>query len=82
MKIRKYVTYKVITALLFPPALFAIQFKSAKELQYMPQTQEEYEHDLENKEGTPSRSNSTMRLDDFNNNYRLMVGVGANRSTL
>lgn len=47
MKIRKHVTYKIITALLFPPAIFAIKFKSAKELQYMPQTQEEHEQDLE-----------------------------------
>lgn len=46
MKIRKYVIYKIITALLFPPAIFAIQFKSAQELQYMPQTQEEHEQDL------------------------------------
>ena len=30
MKIRKHVTYKIIAALLFPPFLFAIQFKSAK----------------------------------------------------
>ena len=50
MKIRKYVTYKVIAALLLPPALFAIQFKSAKELQYMPQTQEEHEQEMENQE--------------------------------
>lgn len=48
MKIHKHVTYKIIAALLFPPALFAIQFKSAKELQYMPQTQEEHEQELEN----------------------------------
>jgi transient receptor potential cation channel subfamily M member 3 len=47
MKIRKNITYKVITALLFPIAIFAIQFKSVKELQYMPQTQEEHEQDLE-----------------------------------
>lgn len=50
MKIRKFVTFKVITALLFPPAIFAIQFKSAKELQYMPQTQEEHEQDMEDQE--------------------------------
>jgi hypothetical protein len=50
MKIRKNITYKILLALLFPPAIFAIQFKSAKELQYMPQTQEEHEQDLENKE--------------------------------
>lgn len=50
MKIRKHVIPKIIAALLFPPALFAIQFKSAKELQYMPQTQEEHEQDLEEQE--------------------------------
>ena len=76
MKIRKYVTYKVITALLFPPAIFAIQFKSAKELQYMPQTQEEYEHDLENQDSlsssdssdsrNSSKSNSLIKLNDLN----------------
>lgn len=50
MKIRKHVIFKVIAALLFPPAIFAIQFKSAKELQYMPQTQEEHEQELENQD--------------------------------
>jgi transient receptor potential cation channel subfamily M protein 3 len=50
MKIRKYSTYKVIAALLLPPFIFAIQFKSAAELQYMPQTQEEYEQELENQD--------------------------------
>lgn len=50
MKIRKYITYKVIAALLFPPFIFFIQFKSASELQYMPQTQEEYEQELENQD--------------------------------
>jgi hypothetical protein len=76
MKIRKYITYKVITALLFPPVLFAIQFKSAKELQYMPQTQEEYEHDLENNSMSSSESSSRnsskhgsmIRLNEFGNN--------------
>ena len=47
MKIHKQVTFKIIMAILFPPALFAIQFKTAKELQYMPQTQEEHEQDME-----------------------------------
>ena len=50
MKIRKHITYKIITALLFPPAIFLIQFKSAKELKYMPQTQEEHEQELESQE--------------------------------
>ena len=40
IKKRKNVTYKVITALLFPPALFVIHFKSAKELKFMQQTVE------------------------------------------
>lgn len=56
MKIRKHVIFKVITGLLFPPAIFAIQFKTAKELQYMPQTQEEHEKELENKEDDTSSS--------------------------
>ena len=50
MKLRKHVILKVITGLVFPPAILAIQFKTAKELQYMPQTQEEHENELENKE--------------------------------
>ena len=58
MKIRKYVTYKVITALLFPPAIFAIQFKSPKELQYMPQTQEEHEQELDDLNSVSSSSSS------------------------
>jgi transient receptor potential cation channel subfamily M protein 3 len=65
MKIRKYVTYKVITALLFPPALFAIQFKSAKELQYMPQTQEEHEQELDDISSISSAS-SLSSLDEYN----------------
>jgi transient receptor potential cation channel subfamily M protein 3 len=64
MKIRKYVTWKIITALLFPPAIFTIQFKSAKELQYMPQTQEEHEQELENQDvvsqGGSEKENFTM----------------------
>lgn len=56
MKIRKHIIFKVITGLLFPPAIFAIQFKSAKELQYMPQTQEEHENELENKDDDDSTS--------------------------
>ena len=59
MKIRKYVTYKVIAALLFPPALFLMQFKTAKELQYMPQTQEEHFH-----ANDVSISDSTSSSDD------------------
>jgi len=50
MKIRKHIILKVITALIFPPVIFTIQFKSVKELQYMPQTQREHENELEIKE--------------------------------
>jgi transient receptor potential cation channel subfamily M member 3 len=50
MKIRKNIILKVVAGLLFFPAIFMIPFKSAKELQYMPQTQEEHENELENKE--------------------------------
>lgn len=63
MKIRKHVIPKIIMALLFPPALFAIQFKSAKELQYMPQTQEEHEQDLEDQE-SDSDSESEREHDE------------------
>ena len=65
MKIRKYATYKVISALIFPPAIFAIQFKSAKELQYMPQTQEEYEQDQNNDSDT--QSTASEGYDELNN---------------
>jgi transient receptor potential cation channel subfamily M member 3 len=47
MKVRQ--NYKILAGLLFFPAIFMIHFKSAKELQYMPQTQEEHENELGNK---------------------------------
>ena len=59
MKIRKHIILKVITALIFPPVIFTIQFKSAKELQYMPQTQEEHENELENKEDDSDSDSSS-----------------------
>ncbi len=43
---RKYITFKVISALFFPPAIFAIKFKTVSELKYMPQTEEEHENDM------------------------------------
>lgn len=70
MKIRKNVTFKVISALIFPPAIFAIEFKSAKELQYMPQTQEEHEQDLEAQDSSSiNSSESVNRLDDMIENF-------------
>ncbi|CAF3942154.1 unnamed protein product, partial [Rotaria sp. Silwood1] len=42
MNVRKYLKWMVLLALFFPPALFFIDFKSSKELQLMPQTEEEY----------------------------------------
>lgn len=70
MKIRKNVTFKVITALIFPPAIFAIEFKSAKELQYMPQTQEEHEQELEAQESSSIiSSESENRIEDLIENY-------------
>jgi hypothetical protein len=57
MKIHKNITFKVITAIFFPPAILAITFKSAKEIQYMPQTQEEHEQELE---GDPDYYNNFM----------------------
>lgn len=70
MKIRKNVTFKVITALVFPPAIFAIEFKTAKELQYMPQTQEEHEQELEAQESSSIiSSESENRLEDLIDNF-------------
>ena len=74
MKIRKYVTYKVITALLFPPAIFAIQFKSAKELQYMPQTQEEHEQELNDVSSiSSSSSNDISEANHEPNNFSIVI---------
>ena len=42
MNVRKYLKWMVLLALFFPPALLLIDFKSSKELQLMPQTEEEY----------------------------------------
>jgi transient receptor potential cation channel subfamily M member 3 len=47
MKIHKNVNFKVITAIFFPPAILAITFKSAKELEFMPKTQEEHENNIQ-----------------------------------
>lgn len=58
MKLRKHITFKVISALIFPPAIFAIEFKSAKELQVMPQTEEEHEQELGHQFTDGSNSNS------------------------
>ena len=71
MKIRKYVTWKIITALLFPPAIFAIQFKSAKELQYMPQTQEEHEQEMESQDSLSQAGSEADNLagDEANDSH-------------
>ncbi len=42
MNVRKYLKWMVLLALFFPPAILLIDFKSSKELQLMPQTEEEY----------------------------------------
>ena len=42
MNVRKYLKWLVLLALVFPPAIFLIDFKSSTELQLMPQTEEEY----------------------------------------
>lgn len=42
MNVRKYLKWMVLLGLICPPALYLIDFKSPKELQLMPQTEEEY----------------------------------------
>ncbi|KAK7010748.1 transient receptor potential cation channel subfamily M member 1 [Biomphalaria glabrata] len=44
---RKYSTIKVILGIIFPPFLFALDFKTKEELQLMPQTVEEHLDELE-----------------------------------
>ena len=63
MRVRKYVAFKIIFALIFPPAIFWIHFKSAKEIKYMPKTQEEHEQNQENQ----SRYNSFSSGQDRQN---------------
>jgi transient receptor potential cation channel subfamily M protein 3 len=82
MKIRKHVILKVLAGLLFPPFIFMIQFKSAKELQYMPQTQEEHENELENKEDdSPSLKSNDDENNNNNKSDRISIGsLKRNRS--
>uniref|UniRef100_A0A2C9JU91 TRPM SLOG domain-containing protein n=1 Tax=Biomphalaria glabrata TaxID=6526 RepID=A0A2C9JU91_BIOGL len=47
LRMRKYSTIKVILGIIFPPFLFALDFKSKEELQLMPQTVEEHLDELE-----------------------------------
>ncbi|KAH9513281.1 Transient receptor putative cation channel sub M member 3 [Bulinus truncatus] len=47
LRMRKYSTIKVILGIIFPPFLFALDFKSKEELQLMPQTMEEHLDELE-----------------------------------
>ena len=69
MKVRQ--NYKILAGLLFFPAIFMIHFKSAKELQYMPQTQEEHEHELGNKiDNTSDVSNEdTISINSLKRNH-------------
>jgi len=77
MKIRKHVILKVLAGLLFPPFIFMIQFKSAKELQYMPQTQEEHENELENKEDEDDSTSLKSNDDENNNNKSDRISIGS-----
>ncbi|CAL1532413.1 unnamed protein product [Lymnaea stagnalis] len=47
LRMRKNSTIKVLMGILFPPYLFALDFKSKEELQLMPQTMEEHLDELE-----------------------------------
>jgi hypothetical protein len=46
MKMQKYISFKVIGALLFPPFIFKIKFKTVNELKNMPQTEAEHENEM------------------------------------
>ena len=65
MRVRKYVAFKIVVALFCPPAIFWIQFKSAKEIKYMPKTQEEHEQYREDQSRYASFSSGQDRVNSI-----------------
>ena len=58
LRMRKNPAFKILACLLFPPAFFFInlEFKTREELQLMPQTEEEWQVDKEDRSSTSSSS--------------------------
>ncbi|XP_067127753.1 transient receptor potential cation channel trpm isoform X2 [Centruroides vittatus] len=71
LRTRKNANSKVIFALLFPPAIFKLEFKSTEELKLMPQTEEEHIWNLQ-KNDTDSNGNENEKcsLDEIASHYK------------
>ncbi|XP_059155365.1 transient receptor potential cation channel subfamily M member 3-like isoform X3 [Physella acuta] len=69
LRMRKNTSLKVILGIIFPPYLFALDFKSKEELQLMPQTMEEHLDELEDAASVANLSMSSFSEDqDYNYN--------------
>lgn len=55
MKLRKYLTIEVILGILFPPAIFSIEFRSDKERELMPHHKKHHEQSASLSNFTGSR---------------------------
>lgn len=69
LRTRKNANLKVIFALLFPPAIFKLEFKSTEELKLMPQTEEEHIWNLQKKE-TDTNENERCSLDEISSHFK------------
>lgn len=66
MKFRKYLSIEVIFGILFPPALFTIGFRSAKEFHLMPQTKERYKENVKIMENINAAKSLKQKRNVFN----------------
>uniref|UniRef100_A0A2C9JU93 TRPM SLOG domain-containing protein n=1 Tax=Biomphalaria glabrata TaxID=6526 RepID=A0A2C9JU93_BIOGL len=67
---RKYSTIKVILGIIFPPFLFALDFKTKEELQLMPQTVEEHLDELED-----ASNFDILFCNNSNRNYNVIMFI-------
>ncbi|KAI0984767.1 hypothetical protein GJ496_001038 [Pomphorhynchus laevis] len=56
---RKYLVWKVLAGIFFPPMLFLIEFKTTDELNQMPQTEEEHLQEMYTSESSSDSDSST-----------------------
>ncbi|CAD5113778.1 DgyrCDS2946 [Dimorphilus gyrociliatus] len=87
LRMRKYMTLKVILGIVFLPAVFLMEYKSKEELQLMPQTVEEHEKndsdsetsETNEEEVTDTKGNSNKNSTSVNQSASLIKGI--NRDT-
>ncbi|XP_055889921.1 transient receptor potential cation channel subfamily M member 3-like isoform X5 [Biomphalaria glabrata] len=78
LRMRKNTSLKVILGIIFPPYLFALDFKSKEELQLMPQTMEEHLDELEDAASVANISMSSFSEDqDYNYNEDVADPISA-----